>query len=72
VLGLTPGEAVWVRRRRYLVDGKPVMTAALGLGAGTPVIAVNRTAYDAAGGAVEFTEMVLDSGAYLLEYDFDA
>jgi GntR family transcriptional regulator len=125
VLGLAPGDAVCVRRRRYLVDGKPVMTAAsylparivagsaitradtgpggtyarltdlghaptrfreeircrmpapeettaLGLGAGTPVIAVDRTAYDAAGAAVEFTEMVLDSGAYVLEYDFDA
>ncbi|MEV6420528.1 GntR family transcriptional regulator [Streptomyces sp. NPDC051662] len=44
----------------------------LGLSAGTPVILVCRTAFDAEGRAVEVNEMVLDSASYVLEYDFDA
>ncbi len=44
----------------------------LGLGAGTPVVLVRRTAFTAAGQAVEVNDMVLDSAAYVLEYDFGA
>ncbi|UQX01251.1 GntR family transcriptional regulator [Streptomyces sp. RerS4] len=125
LLGL-PGEAaVVVRRRRFLLDGKPVMLATsyldatlaagtpiaepdsgpggiyarlaelghgparfreeirsrmhtpeearqLGLGTGTPVVLVVRTALAADGRAVEVNEMVLDASAYVLEYEFDA
>ncbi|MFG3441420.1 GntR family transcriptional regulator [Nonomuraea sp. NPDC047897] len=119
------GAEVWVRRRRYSVDGRPVqlatsffpaelvedsaVTAAdtgpggvyarlsdlgaapahfteeirarmpapreselLGLPGGTPVIVIARTAYTAGGRPVEYNEMVLDSAAYVLQYDFDA
>ncbi len=42
VLGVEPGVPVWVRRRRYLLDGKPVMSAAshfpADLVADTPVV----------------------------------
>ncbi|AEW95402.1 MULTISPECIES: GntR family transcriptional regulator [Streptomycetaceae] len=44
----------------------------LGLGAGTPVVLVRRTAFTASGRAVEVNDMVLDSAAYVLEYEFDA
>jgi GntR family transcriptional regulator len=40
--------------------------------AGTPVILITRVAYKADGQVVEVNEMVLDSSAYVLEYDFDA
>ncbi|WP_245647154.1 GntR family transcriptional regulator [Microtetraspora niveoalba] len=116
---------VWVRRRRYLVDGRPVQLAGshfpaelvegtavvlpdtgpggvyarlgdlghspahfteelrarmphpreaelLGLPAGTPVIAIARTAYTAEGRPVEHNEMILDAASYVLQYDFDA
>lgn len=33
---------------------------------------IARTAFDAAGVAVEVNNMVLDSSAYVLEFDFDA
>ncbi|MFD3803350.1 GntR family transcriptional regulator [Streptomyces sp. NPDC058619] len=125
VLGLGLGAAACVRRRRFLLDGKPVMLATsyldaalvagtpvaepdsgpggiyarlaelgygparfreeirsrmpgpdeaarLGLAAGTPVVLVCRTAYTAEGKVVEVNEMVLDSSAYVLEYEFDA
>ncbi|TGB14500.1 UTRA domain-containing protein [Streptomyces palmae] len=44
----------------------------LELGAGTPVVHISRTAFAGDGRPVEVNEMVLDSGAYVLEYDFDA
>ncbi|GLX00625.1 GntR family transcriptional regulator [Microtetraspora sp. NBRC 16547] len=118
-------DEVWVRRRRYLVDGRPVQLASshfpadlvegtavvlpdtgpggvyarlgdlghtpahfteelrarmphpreaelLGLPAGTPVIAIGRTAYTAAGRPIEHNEMILDAASYILQYDFDA
>jgi GntR family transcriptional regulator len=116
---------VWVRRRRYSVDGRPVQlsvshfpaalvegtpivredtgpggvyarlgdighppvhfteelrarmphpheTILLDLPAGTPVIAIMRTAYSANGTPVEINEMILDAASYVLQYDFDA
>lgn len=125
VLGLTEGDRVCVRRRRYTLDGKPVLLAtaylsaalvsgtaitrpdtgpggvyarlaeldrvpvrfreevrsrmpagdeasALELPAGVPVMLVARTAFDADGAAVEVSDLVLDSSAYILEYGFDA
>ncbi|MGW7098956.1 GntR family transcriptional regulator [Streptomyces sp. NPDC054838] len=125
VLGPAAGAVACVRRRRFLVDGKPVMLATsyldadlvagtpvtepdtgpggiyarlaelgvaparfreevrarmpgpdeaarLGLGAGTPVVLVRRTAFAADGRVVEVNEMVLDASAYVLEYAFDA
>ncbi|MFG2328387.1 GntR family transcriptional regulator [Streptomyces sp. NPDC048604] len=44
----------------------------LALSAGTPVILICRTAFTEQGQAVELNEMTLDSGSYVLEYDFDA
>ncbi|WP_418956848.1 GntR family transcriptional regulator [Streptomyces tritici] len=44
----------------------------LSLTAGTPVILIYRTAFTEQGQAVELNEMTLDSGSYVLEYDFDA
>ncbi|WP_328969785.1 GntR family transcriptional regulator [Streptomyces sp. NBC_00239] len=125
VLGLAPGAAVWVRSRRFVLDGKPVMVAVswlpgelvagsaitevdtgpggtyarlaelgaapvrfreeirsrmpsadeagrLVLGVGTPVVVIVRTAFAADGRVVEVNEMTLDSGSYVLEYDFEA
>ncbi|MFJ9430111.1 GntR family transcriptional regulator [Streptomyces sp. NPDC101490] len=43
----------------------------LGLGSGTPVILIGRTAFTGPGVAVELNEMTLDSSAYVLEYDFE-
>ncbi|MQA94210.1 MAG: UTRA domain-containing protein [Streptosporangiales bacterium] len=124
-LNLRPGERVCVRRRRYVVDERPVQLATsylpavlaegtaitqadsgpggiyarlaelghapahfteeicarmpapeeaadLGLGAGTPVIVVVRTALTAEHTPVEVNEMVLDGSAYVLQYDFEA
>lgn len=42
----------------------------LGLAAGTPIIEIARTAFDAQGQPVEVTEMLLDASAYVLQYDF--
>jgi GntR family transcriptional regulator len=39
---------------------------------GTPVIMICRTAFADEGRPVEVNEMILDSAAYVLEYDFDA
>ncbi|MFF9522784.1 UTRA domain-containing protein [Streptomyces achromogenes] len=123
VLELGEGAHACVRRRRFVLDGKPVLLstsylpaalvagtaitqpdtgsggtyarlAELGRGpvrfreevrsrmpeeagrlelpAGVPVVLVARTAFDAEGRAVEVNEMVLDSSAYVLEYDFEA
>lgn len=115
---------VWLRRRRFVLEDKPVMLAVsyfpaalvegtrvteedtgpggvyarlaelghgparfreelrsrmpsdaeareLALGPGTPVVLVCRTAFDGDGSPVEVNEMVLDSAAYVLEYDFE-
>lgn len=42
--------------------------AALELPDGTPIIAIARTAFDAADRCVEVTEMIIDASAYELEY----
>ncbi|NUS15027.1 MAG: GntR family transcriptional regulator [Streptomyces sp.] len=116
--------AVWLRRRRFVLEGKPVLLSVsyfpadlvagtrvtaedtgpggvyarlaelghgpvrfreeirsrmpsadearrLSLAAGTPVVLVCRTAFTADGSPVEVNEMVLDSAAYVLEYDFE-
>ncbi|MER7044733.1 GntR family transcriptional regulator [Streptomyces jumonjinensis] len=123
VLGLAAGASACVRRRRFALDGRPVMLATsyldaalvsgtaiaepdtgpggiyarlgeighgpvrfreeirsrmptpqetdrLALSAGTPVVLICRTAFTAEGWAVEVNDMVLDSSAYILEYDF--
>ncbi|MBP8534364.1 GntR family transcriptional regulator [Streptomyces sp. MK37H] len=44
----------------------------LDLTMGTPVIVICRTAFADEGRPVEVNEMILDSAAYVLEYDFDA
>ncbi|MYT31985.1 UTRA domain-containing protein [Streptomyces sp. SID8354] len=44
----------------------------LGLGMGTPVIVIARTAFADGGRPVEVNEMILDSAAYVLEYDVEA
>ncbi|PVC91792.1 GntR family transcriptional regulator [Streptomyces sp. CS014] len=50
----------------------PEEVAKLRLPAGTPVMLICRTAFAAEGRVVEVNEMVLDTAAYVLEYDFDA
>ncbi|MFF8955886.1 GntR family transcriptional regulator [Streptomyces sp. NPDC014894] len=123
LLGLADGAPACVRRRRFSLDGRPVMLATscldaelvagtaiteidtgpggiyarlaeighkpvrfreeirsrmpapaeadrLGLPAGTPVVLICRTAFTAEGWAVEVNDMILDSSAYILEYDF--
>ncbi|MFJ8696525.1 GntR family transcriptional regulator [Streptomyces roseolilacinus] len=125
VLDCDEADPVCVRRRRFVLDGKPVLLATsylpaalvagssitqentgpggtyarlaelgykpvhfreeirsrmpsqeeatqLQLAAGTPVVLVCRTAFADEGRPVEVNEMVLDSAAYVLEYDFDA
>ncbi|MFD8279389.1 GntR family transcriptional regulator [Streptomyces solisilvae] len=44
----------------------------LNLAMGTPVIIICRTAFADEGRPVEVNEMILNSAAYVLEYDFDA
>ena len=44
----------------------------LSLGMGTPVIIIVRTAFADGGRPVEVNEMILDSAAYVLEYDVEA
>jgi len=46
-------------------------TQRLDLSRGTPVIVIYRTAYTADSQPVEVNEMILDSNAYIVEYDFD-
>ncbi len=125
VAGVLESVEVWVRRRRYSVDARPVQLATsyfpahlvqgsaitladtgpggvyarlgdlglppvhfteevrarmpgpresglLDLPGGTPVIVISRTAYTSGGLPIELNEMVLDSAAYVLQYDFDA
>lgn len=55
-----------VRTRPPLADE----TESLKVTLGTPVILIAQTAFDANGRPVEITELVLDSGSYLLEYEF--
>ncbi|MFE6691465.1 UTRA domain-containing protein [Streptomyces sp. NPDC057743] len=50
----------------------PVEADRLRLGAGTPVIVIVRTAFADGGRPVEVNEMILDSAAYVLEYDVEA
>jgi len=125
VLDLADEARVCVRRRRYTLDGEPILLATsflaaelvsgtpiaqrdtgpggiyarleelgrkpvhfreevrsrmpsgdeaerLALPAGVPVMLVARTAFDELGVAVEVNNMVLDSSAYVLEFDFEA
>ncbi|CAL2064976.1 UTRA domain-containing protein [Streptomyces murinus] len=125
VMGLDEAVNLCVRRRRFVLDGKPVLLSTsylpadlvanspitepdtgpggvyarladlghaparfreelrsrmptqpeaerLELPPGAPVIHLTRTAFDAEGRVVEVNEMVLDSAAYVLEYDFEA
>ncbi|MEU6460813.1 GntR family transcriptional regulator [Streptomyces sp. NPDC046976] len=125
VMGLDEAVSLCVRRRRFVLDGKPVLLATsylpadlvanspitepdtgpggvyarladlghaparfreelrsrmpsrteaerLQLPPGAPVIHLARTAFDAEGRVVELNEMILDSAAYVLEYDFEA
>ncbi|WP_112133911.1 GntR family transcriptional regulator [Glycomyces dulcitolivorans] len=46
----------------------PTEVEALELPGGTPVVAITRAAFDSGERCVEVTEMVLDAGAYELEY----
>ncbi|WP_372504436.1 GntR family transcriptional regulator [Streptomyces murinus] len=125
VMGLDEAVNLCVRRRRFVLDGKPVLLSTsylpadlvtgtpitepdtgpggvyarladlghaparfreelrsrmptqpeaerLELPPGAPVIHLTRTAFDTEGRVVELNEMVLDSAAYVLEYDFEA
>ncbi|WP_407075561.1 GntR family transcriptional regulator [Streptomyces sp. SID6139] len=125
VMGLDEAVNLCVRRRRFVLDGKPVLLSTsylpadlvanspitepdtgpggvyarladlghaparfreelrsrmptqpeadrLELPPGAPVIHLARTAFDPEGRVVELNEMVLDSAAYVLEYDFEA
>ena len=125
VMGLDENADLCVRRRRFVLDGKPVLLSTsylsadlvadtpitrpdtgpgglyarladlghaparfreeirsrmpnqdeaerLALPSGVPVVQIARTAFDAEGRVVEVNEMVLDSAAYVLEYDFEA
>ncbi|MGW2092442.1 GntR family transcriptional regulator [Promicromonospora sukumoe] len=47
-------------------------TEELAIPAGTPVFVLTRTAVTEAGDPVEVNVMVMDAGAYVLRYDFDA
>ncbi|MEV0590182.1 GntR family transcriptional regulator [Nonomuraea cavernae] len=68
-LGLSPAHFTEEVRARMPA---PRETRLLGLPGGTPVIVITRTAYTSEGRPVEHNEMVLDSAAYVLQYDFDA
>ncbi|GAB1335755.1 GntR family transcriptional regulator [Streptomyces sp. E-15] len=125
VMGLEEGVTVCIRRRRFVLDGKPVLLSTsylpadlvagspitrpetgpggtyarladlghgpvrfreeirsrmpaqgeaerLALPSGVPVVLIVRTAFDTERRVVEVNEMVLDSAAYVLEYDFEA
>lgn len=63
-----------VRFREDLRSRMPVSDEAerLELPPGTPVVEITRTAYDAAGTAVEVNEMTADAGSYIFRYDFAA
>ncbi|MEU8247680.1 GntR family transcriptional regulator [Nonomuraea sp. NPDC048916] len=68
-LGLSPAHFTEEVRARMPA---PRETQLLDLPGGTPVIVIIRTAYTSEGRPVEHNEMVLDSAAYVLQYDFDA
>ncbi|MEV0145554.1 MULTISPECIES: GntR family transcriptional regulator [unclassified Nonomuraea] len=68
-LGLAPAHFTEEIRARMPA---PRESELLGLPGGTPVIVIARTAYTSSGVPVEYNEMVLDSAAYVLQYDFDA
>ncbi|WP_344009027.1 GntR family transcriptional regulator [Streptomyces thermospinosisporus] len=125
VMDLAEGADVCVRRRRFVLDGKPVLLSTsylpadlvagtpvmqpdtgpggtyarlaelghgpvrfreeirsrmptrdeaerLALPTGVPAVLIVRTAFDADGRVVEVNDMVLDSAAYVLEYQFEA
>lgn len=61
-----------VRVREELRSRLPIgdETSVLGVTSQTPVILVAQTAFDADGRPVGITEILLDSGSYLLEYEF--
>lgn len=48
----------------------PEEAAVLGMGAGTPVMHIVRTAADASGRIVEINDMLLDASRFVMEYDF--
>ena len=47
-------------------------TQDLQIDAGTPVIHITRTAFTSEAQPVEVNRMILDAGAYVIRYDFDA
>ena len=49
---------------------EPTEAEELGLGPGTPIVEIVRTAYTSDGQAVEVNEMVADASAYVFRYDF--
>lgn len=58
--------------RNVTPTGNTPPPTTLVLATSTPSLIIARTAYDAAGQAVEINEMTLDAGAFILQYDFDA
>ncbi|MFJ1827450.1 GntR family transcriptional regulator [Streptomyces sp. NPDC088178] len=48
----------------------PEEAASLGMGAGTPVMHIVRTAADGSGRIVEVNDMLLDASRFVMEYDF--
>ncbi|MFG3244117.1 GntR family transcriptional regulator [Streptomyces sp. NPDC048157] len=48
----------------------PEEAASLGMGAGTPVMHIVRTAADESGRIVEVNDMLLDASRFVMEYDF--
>jgi GntR family transcriptional regulator len=68
-LGLGPAHFTEEVRARMPA---PRESELLGLPGGTPVIVIARTAFASDGRTVEHNEMVLDSAAYILQYEFDA
>ncbi|MCF4123573.1 GntR family transcriptional regulator [Antribacter sp. KLBMP9083] len=63
-----------VRFREEVVGRMPTIeeVRAMYIEPGTPVLAVTRTAFDAAGTAVEVSEITLDAGEFVVRYDFEA
>jgi DNA-binding GntR family transcriptional regulator len=64
--GWSAGRSVWE------TDLDAAEAEALALPTGTPVVLLRRTAYARDERVVEVNDMVLDSGAYVLEYAFGA
>lgn len=61
-----------VRVREELRARLPIAdeTDVLGVTTQTPIVLVAQTAFDAAGRPVGITELLLDSGSYLMQYEF--